>query len=199
MEGGLRKSIPFLSWMAATRLALCRPECVRITASIAISISMDIPISSNALPIDPYLTLPHTTHVQSQGLFSFWCIKICLRVQVTDQLLFWRNLRKPPTLWNGVKKKQKSLCQNLLPCPHTLYHVSGCCFSATKYPFIQSTDEIEFGEPKFMASPLSPTCIKIHLWGRHPANNGKASKYEGVQFLYLVWPFLPRQVPLSLV
>lgn len=41
----------------------------------------------------------------------------------------------------------------------TLCHVRGCCFCAISEPCIQSTAEIPFGELRFMASPLRPTCL----------------------------------------
>jgi hypothetical protein len=82
--------------------------------------------------------------------------------------------------------------------PHTLCHVSGCCLSATWDPCTQSTDEIEFGESKFMDSPLSPTCIKdaavrqklfkiIH----------KSSKYAQVIILRPCMTISARTSPLS--
>lgn len=74
--------LPFLSWLVTTNLALWRPEGTSITAIITITIGIYSPVSSNILPIDPYLTLMHAFHVQSQGFISCWCIKISLQVQV---------------------------------------------------------------------------------------------------------------------
>lgn len=163
----LRKSVPLLSWMATTKLALYyRPECTRITASIAVAISIDIPKSSYAFPIDPHLTLPHASHVQSQGLVSFWCIKTGLQVQ-SDMLIytyrFWIYFESTLNPIKQCKEENKTIVSKSSFMFPTLYHVSGCCLCAIKDPCIQPTDEKEFGEPNFMDSPRSPTCIKGKL------------------------------------
>lgn len=121
----LRKSVPLLSWMATTKLALYyRPECTRITASIAVAISIDVPKSSYALPINPHLTLPHASHVQSQGLVSFWCIKTGLQVQ-SDMLIytyrFWIYFESTLNPIKQCKEENKTIVPRVLSCsqPYT--------------------------------------------------------------------------------
>lgn len=72
------KGIPSLSWLATAKLTLRWPECPNVAAQTAVTIGISHPVSAYALAVDPYLTLAHAPHVQSQRLISSRCIKISL-------------------------------------------------------------------------------------------------------------------------
>ena len=76
----LKKLLPLLGGLATTKLTLWRSKCSRITASVTITTSIGSPVSPNALPINPYLSFPHTVHVQGQGFISFGSIEKCLPI-----------------------------------------------------------------------------------------------------------------------
>lgn len=101
-------AVPALSWLAAASLTFWRSIRPSITAFVAISISPCSPISSNVLSIDPYLTLPHTGHVQSQRIVSSGSIKISL----TEQW-FKSGIEK---LKNKKNERMAMIDTGFLPC-----------------------------------------------------------------------------------
>ena len=77
-----------MSWSATPDLALPLTVCPSIAAPLAVTLGVDGPVSSDALPVDPYLTFGHTTHVQGYWLIPFWCIEIGLQKGKILRLFF---------------------------------------------------------------------------------------------------------------
>lgn len=141
------KKLPSLCWLATALLTLGRSKGSSIIAFITITSSICSPVSSNTHSINPYLALPHSSHVYSQWLISFRCIKVALRVKDTVHTFKGHLIFRCKIKFN-------------LGTIGTLCQVSGCGACAANDPSIHSTEDIPFGDTRFMASPFSPTYFK---------------------------------------
>lgn len=181
------KKLPFLGGLATTKLTLWRTIPSSIIAPVAVTTSICSPVSPNALPINPYLTFTHTLHVQGQGFIPFGCIEICLPIY-----------KRIFSIFNTIRLSS-TISLHCICYVNTLCQVNGCCFCATNDPWIHSTDEKPLVETRFMASPFRPTCLISKLWGKIHLNQHELKQNWELTYAYLVGPFLPGQVPLSLV
>lgn len=141
------KKLPSLCWLATALLTLGRSKGSGIIAFITVTSSICCPVSSNTQSINPYLTLTHSSHVYSQWFISFGCIKVTLPVKVKVHTF------KGHLIFHCKLKLN-------LGSISTLCQVSGCGACAANDPSIHSTEDIPFGDTRFMASPFSPTYFK---------------------------------------